>query len=123
MVGLLTGPLGLLAGAATGAVVGAIVDTAEVEDAHGVIDAMKRSIDPGTAALLAIVREPTPTLLDRAAAAHDGLVLRRDRGEVELGNGVLEPQGLPMAMASSPTRKAVGEPGLRQVAPRGPEDG
>ncbi len=84
VVGLLTGPLGLLVGGATGAVVGSLFDIAESEDSHAVLGAMSRAVAPGTAALVAIVHEPTPALLDRAAASHGGVVLRSPRGEVEL---------------------------------------
>ncbi len=84
IVGPLTGPLGLLVGGATGAVVGSLFDIAESEDSHAVLGAMSRAVAPGTAALIAIVHEPTPTLLDRAVASHGGVVLRRPRGEVEL---------------------------------------
>lgn len=71
-------------GGATGAVVGALVDIAEGEDARAVVDAMSRAIPPGTAAVVAMVDEPTPALLDRAVASHRAEVLRRPRDEVEL---------------------------------------
>jgi len=84
VIGLLSGPLGLLVGGATGAVVGSLVDVAEADDARSMVDALVRSVPPGRAAVVALVDEPTPTLLARVATASDGTVLRHSRDEVEL---------------------------------------
>ncbi len=84
LVGILTGPLGLLTGGATGAIVGSLVDVAEVEDSHAVVDSIIGSIPPGTAGLVAIVKEPSATLLDRVVSSCGGTVVRMPRGEFEL---------------------------------------
>ncbi len=83
-MGLLSGPLGLLLGGVTGAAVGAIVDVAEDESDHALVDAFSRAVPGGTAAVVALVDEPTPTLLARVATAAGATVLRRSRQEVEL---------------------------------------
>jgi len=84
VAGLLSGPLGVLAGGATGAVVGSLVDIAESDDARALVDALARSVPSGTAAVVALVDEPMPTLLARVAAAVGGTVLRHPRHEVEM---------------------------------------
>ncbi len=83
-VGVVSGPLGVLAGGLTGAVVGSLFEVAESRSSEGVVDAASRAIAPGTAGVVAIVRESTPMLLDRIVAARGGTILRRSRGDVEL---------------------------------------
>ena len=83
VLGVLTGPIGLLVGAGTGASVGALFDVADDEDSWAVVTSVCRAGPPRRAAVVAVVDEPTPDALDRAATARGASVFRRPRADVE----------------------------------------
>ncbi len=84
VLGVLTGPIGLLVGGATGATVGSLVDIAGEEDSWAIVTSVVRAVPAGKAAVVAVVTESDPGVLDDAATAVGGDVLRRPRGEVEV---------------------------------------
>lgn len=82
-IGLLR-PLGVVAGAATGAVVGSLFDIAEAEDSDDVLGSSTGAVPPGRAATIAVVEEPTHAAVDTMASDLGIAVLRRPRAEVDL---------------------------------------
>ncbi len=90
VLGVFTGPLGIIAGAATGAVVGSLVDTARAEDSTGIVHSMSRVVPPGSSAVIAVVVEPTSSRLDQLANESGATVFRRNRSEVELAIAAAE---------------------------------
>ena len=84
IVGLLSGPLGLLVGGATGAVVGSLFDLAEAESSDDVLRSLAWAVPPGRAATIAVVTESAETAVDAMASNLGIAVLRRPRAEVEL---------------------------------------
>ena len=84
IVGLLSGPLGLLVGGATGAVVGTLFDLAESESSDDVLRNLAWAVPPGRAATIAVVTESAETAVDAMASDLGIAVLRRPRAEVEL---------------------------------------
>ena len=84
IVGLLTGPLGLLIGGATGAVVGSLFDLADAESSDDVLRNFAGAVPPGRAATIAVVTEEDETAVDAMASGLGIAVLRRPRAEVEL---------------------------------------
>ncbi len=83
ILGLVTGPLGLVVGGASGALLGSLIDAADAEDARTIVSDISRLVPPGKAAIVAAVVEPTPGPLGRVVADHDATLVRRPRGDVE----------------------------------------
>ena len=84
IVGLLSGPLGLLIGGATGAVVGSLLDLADAESSDDVLRNLSRAVPAGRAATIAVVAETAQTAVDAMACDLGMEVLRKTRAEVEL---------------------------------------
>ncbi len=83
ILGLLTGPLGLVVGGASGALLGSVIDAADAQDARTIVDDVTRSVPPGRAAVVAAVVESTPDPLNRVVADHGATLVRRPRADVE----------------------------------------
>ena len=83
LIGVLTGPFGLVIGGATGAAVGSLVDVADAQNTDQIVRVLGRTVRPGSAATLAVAYERTPAAVDDLAAELSGTVLRQARGEVE----------------------------------------
>lgn len=83
IIGLLSGPFGLLVGGATGAVVGSLVDVADVESSDTLLRSFGPAVPPGRAAAIAVVEEAAPAAVDTLAAELGVPTLRRPRAEVE----------------------------------------
>jgi len=84
IIGLLGGPFGLFLGGATGAVVGSLIDIAEVEGSDDVLRTFAQAVPPGHTGTIAVIEEPTYAAVDALASGLGVSVLRRPRGEVEL---------------------------------------
>ncbi len=83
LIGLLTGPMGLLIGGATGAAVGSLVDVADAENADQLLHVFGQIVRPGSAATIAVAYERSPVAVDRLASDLGATVLRRPRADVE----------------------------------------
>lgn len=83
LIGVLTGPFGMVIGGATGAAVGSLIDVADAENVDRLVRAFGKIVRPGSAATIAVAYERTPTGVDAIAADLGGSVLRRPRAEVE----------------------------------------
>lgn len=84
VVGLLTGPLGLLVGGASGAVVGSLVDHADAESSEDLLRWLGRAVPRGHVGAIAVVAESTPVAVDTLASELRVIPVRRPRTAVEL---------------------------------------
>src|SRR4051812_48338900 len=83
LIGILTGPIGILLGGAVGLLAGAIVDAEDDDETDSVLEHIARSIGTGETAVLADVGESGPAPVDGAMAALDGRVTRHALKDVE----------------------------------------
>ena len=83
LLGIIGGPLGMLIGGGTGLLVGSMFDLADIEDTESTLEAISSSARAGHTALLAVVAEPSPEVIDVAMSGLGGTVLRRPLDEVE----------------------------------------
>jgi uncharacterized membrane protein len=83
LIGILGGPLGILIGGTTGALIGSLFDVQDAEDTQSVLSDISNSVPIGHTALLADVTEQSPEVIDTAMAQLGGSVLRRPIDEVE----------------------------------------
>lgn len=83
LIGVLTGPLGLLLGATAALMAGELVDVKEDQETELILNRMIAHVAPGTAALLADVKESAPDTVDAAMEKLGGRVMRRSRDDVE----------------------------------------
>ncbi len=82
LLGVIGGPLGILIGGATGVMVGSLFDLDEEDATDSALSAVSRSVRPGRPALIAVVNEQTPEVVDAAMAEHGGTVVRRQYADV-----------------------------------------
>ena len=82
LLGVIGGPLGVLIGGATGLMVGSLYDVAGYEESDSALGAISSSVQVGRTALLAVVVEQTPDVVDAAMSEVGGTVLRRPVDEV-----------------------------------------
>jgi len=90
LVGVLGGPVGVLIGGSTGLLVGSLFDLDEAEQVETALGRLSESVEPGRTAVLAVVTEPSPEVVDAAMAALGGTVLRRSVYEVEAEVAAIE---------------------------------
>ena len=90
LVGILGGPVGVLIGGSTGLLVGSLFDLDEAEQVETSLGQLSKSIEPEATAMLAVVTEPSPEIVDAAMAALGGTVLRRSVAEVEAEVAAIE---------------------------------
>ena len=90
LVGILGGPVGVLIGGSTGLLVGSLLDLDEADQVETSLGRLSKSVEPGRTALLAVVTEPSPEIVDAAMAALGGTVLRRGVDEVEAEVAAIE---------------------------------
>jgi len=81
-VGVLAGPLGLLGGAAAGALIGCIVSLARADVTDEFVNDVSTALAPGKFAVVADVLEDCTTPLDERMEPLGGVVFRRARGQV-----------------------------------------
>ena len=77
LVGLFMGPLGMLLGTASGALIGGAVAADKVHDRLSVLDQLMQAIPAGSTALIATVDEVAVEVVNGLAATLGGSVLRR----------------------------------------------
>ncbi len=82
LLGVIGGPLGVLIGGATGVLVGSLFDLDDEEMTDSALSAVSRSVRPNHPALIAVVTEQAPEVVDTAMAEHGGTVLRRQLADV-----------------------------------------
>ena len=90
LVGILGGPVGVLIGGSTGLLVGSLFDLDEADQVETSLGQLSKSVAPGATAVLAVVTEPSPEIVDAAMAALGGTVLRRSVDEVEAEVAAIE---------------------------------
>ena len=90
LVGVLGGPLGVLIGGSTGLLVGSLFDIDEAEQVETALGQLSKSVEPERTAVLAVVTEPSPEVVDAAMAVFGGTVLRRGVYEVEAEVAAIE---------------------------------
>ena len=83
LVGVLGGPLGVLVGGTYGLFVGSLFDLADIEDADSALAAISSSVKLGHPALLAVVDEQSPEVVEAAMSDLNGTVVRRSVADVE----------------------------------------
>jgi uncharacterized membrane protein len=82
LLGVIGGPLGVLIGGATGVMVGSLFDLDEEDATDSALSAVSRSVRPDHPALIAVVNERAPEVVDTAMAEHAGTVVRRQYANV-----------------------------------------
>jgi uncharacterized membrane protein len=83
LIGIIGGPLGVVVGGITGLIVGSLVDMHAIDDADSALTAISSSVRLGQTALLAVVDEQTPEVVDAAMSDLDGIVIRRPVADVK----------------------------------------
>jgi uncharacterized membrane protein len=83
LLGIIGGPFGMLIGSATGLFIGSLYDIGDLEETESALSAISSSVKVGGTALLAVVNEQSPEVVDAAMSGLGGTVLRRSVGEVE----------------------------------------
>ena len=83
LIGIIGGPLGVLVGGTYGLVVGLLFDISDADAADSALGSISSSVKVGHTALLAVVDEPSPEIVDAAMSDLGGTVARRPMAEVE----------------------------------------
>jgi len=83
LLGIIGGPFGVLIGGATGLMVGSLFDIAGYEETDSALGAISSSVQVGRTALLAVIVEQSPDVVDAAMSEVGGTVLRRSVTEVD----------------------------------------
>jgi uncharacterized membrane protein len=83
LVGIIGGPLGMLIGGTAGLVVGSLFDIDDTDHTDSALAAISSSVRRGHTALLAVVTEQSPEIIDAAMSTLGGTVLRRSVDDVE----------------------------------------
>lgn len=83
LIGIIGGPFGMIIGGATGLMIGSLFDLADLDETDSALGGISSSVKPGHTALLAVVVEQSPEVIDATMANVGGTVLRRPVAEVE----------------------------------------
>jgi uncharacterized membrane protein len=83
LIGVLGGPLGVLIGGTYGLFVGSLLDISDIEEADSALTAISSSVTLGHTALLAVVDEQSPEVVEAAMSDLDGTVVRRTVADVQ----------------------------------------
>jgi uncharacterized membrane protein len=83
IVGILGGPIGVLLGGATGVLVGSLFDLDDLDETDSVLSEMSRAVRPGHPAIVAVVDEQSPEVIDLAILKLNGTILRLPLVDVE----------------------------------------
>jgi len=82
LIGLVTGPLGIVIGAAIGFAFGGVVDFSDLRVRRNVVAGVERTLEPGKSAVVAQIDEDDTGLVNQQMAALGAAVLRRDMTDV-----------------------------------------
>ena len=77
LVGILGGPIGVLIGGSYGLLIGSLFDLSDGERIESTLGQLSESVQPERTAVLTVVTEPSPDVIDAAMAPFGGTVLRR----------------------------------------------
>jgi uncharacterized membrane protein len=83
LIGIIGGPLGMLIGGTTGLVYGSVFDLTDAEETDSALAGVSGAVKIGHTAVLAVVSEPNPEIIDAAMSRLGGSVARRPVAEVE----------------------------------------
>ena len=83
LIGVLGGPIGMLVGGTYGLFAGSLFDLYDISEAESALGAISSSVRLGHTALLAVVDEQSPEVIDTAMSAAGGTVVRRSVADVE----------------------------------------
>jgi uncharacterized membrane protein len=83
LIGVIGGPLGVLVGGTYGLFVGSLFDLSDITEADSALAQISGSAQVGHTALLAVVDERSPEVVDAAMAQIGGTVVRRSVADVE----------------------------------------
>ena len=111
VLGILTAPAQVALGGAAGAIVGSVLDITDVEDSETVAAKISGSVAPRNTAIVAVVEEPSPAVLNRLAVRCGAQVVRQPRGEVdrELAVAAAVPAARPERAFDRPIGERVSE--------------
>ena len=84
LVGIIGGPVGMLIGGSTGLLVGSMFDLADYDETDSALAGISGAVKVGHTALLAVVSERSPEVVDSSMAELGGTVLRRSVADVEV---------------------------------------
>lgn len=76
LIGILGGPLGVLLGFSSGALLGSLVDLGDATDDDDVMSAISKQLLPGTTSLVVDLNEAGTQIVDELAASSGGTLLR-----------------------------------------------
>lgn len=83
LVGIIGGPLGMLIGGTAGVFIGSLFDIEDADSTDSALTAISRYARSEHTAVLAVVSEQSPEVIDAAMSGLGGTVLRRSVYEVE----------------------------------------
>ncbi len=83
LLGIIGGPLGMLIGGTGGLMIGSIFDLEDIDETESALGAISSSVQSGRTALLAVVTERSPEVVDTAMSGLGGTVFRRPVADVE----------------------------------------
>jgi uncharacterized membrane protein len=83
LIGIIGGPLGMLIGGAGGLYAGALFDIHDAGEAESALAGISSSVRIGRTALLAVVTEQSPDVIDTSMFGLGGTVLRRSVADVD----------------------------------------
>ena len=83
LLGVIGGPLGMLIGGTGGLMIGSLFDLDDIEESESALAAISSSVQPERTALIAVVSEQSPEVVDTAMSGLGGSVFRRPVSEVE----------------------------------------
>ena len=83
LIGIIGGPLGMLIGGTTGLLYGSLFDLTDADETDSALAGVSGAVKIGHTAVLAVVSESNPEVVDAAMSRLGGTVARRPVAEVE----------------------------------------
>jgi uncharacterized membrane protein len=83
LLGIIGGPLGMLIGGTGGLMLGSLFDLDDIDETESALGAISSSVQSGRTALLAVLTERSPEVMDTAMSGLGGTVFRRPVADVE----------------------------------------
>ena len=78
LIGILTGPVGMLLGGAAGALLGKAGETNKKDESAALIEQAAQKLEEGDIALIALVEETDENILDHAMVKYNTIIVRYD---------------------------------------------